>query len=269
MEIITTSTHPKLKQVRALRQRKNRDATQLFVAEGIHHVGEAVASNAPIEYLCYAPERLVSRYARELIDQETARGIACYPLSADAFASIADKDHPQGILAVVRQRHRTLAYLNPESFPWGVALVAPQDPGNVGATLRTIDAVGASGLLLLEGGADPYHPSSVRASMGALFWFPPASASFADFAQWAKSHEYHVYGTSARGSADYRAVQYTQPAILLLGNEQKGLSPEEAQVCEQLIRLPMHGRGSSLNLAVAAGVMLYAMLETLGTEEIA
>jgi TrmH family RNA methyltransferase len=261
MEIITTSTHPKLKQVRALRQRKHRETTQLYTVEGIYHVGEAVASNAPIEYLCYAPDRLVSRFARDLIEQLSALGLMCYPLSVEAFASIADKDNPQGILAVVRERRSTLDQLTPASCPWGVALVAPQDPGNVGAILRSMDAVGADGLLLLDGGADPYHPVAVRASMGALFWKPIVMTSFAEFVHWAKTHGYHVYGASAHGNADYRIVPYAQPAILLLGSEQKGLLPEQMAACEQVARMPMRGRVSSLNLAVAAGLMLYAMLE--------
>jgi len=266
MEIITNSTHPKLKQVRALRQRKHRETTQLYTVEGIYHVGEAVASSAPIEYLCYAPDRLTSRFARELIEEQSARGMMCFPLSAEAFASIADKDNPQGILAVVRQRRTPLEQLTPADFPWGVALVAPQDPGNVGTIMRTVDAVGASGLLLLEGGADPFHPNTVRASMGALFWQPLAPASFVEFAAWAKAHGYHVYGASAHADADYRAVAYARPAILLLGSEQRGLLPEQMAVCEQVARLPMRGRVSSLNLAVAAGLMLYAMLESQEAE---
>jgi TrmH family RNA methyltransferase len=259
MPILTSPGNPKIKQVRALRQRKQRDATGLFVVEGIHHVGEAVA--AGLEYICYAPDLLASVFARELIEQQSARGVPCYATSAEVFTSIAEKENPQGILAVVRQQRRTLAELRPENFGWGVALVAPQDPGNVGTILRTVDAVGASGLLLLDGGADPYHPNAVRASMGSLFWLPVVSAPFVEFAQWAGSHGYHLYGTSAHASVDYRAVAYGRPAILLLGSEQKGLSPERMAVCEQVVRVPMRGRVSSLNLAVAAGVMLYAMLE--------
>ncbi|MGH2521778.1 MAG: TrmH family RNA methyltransferase, partial [Anaerolineales bacterium] len=234
------------------------------VVEGIRHVGEAVEAGAPLEYVCYAPDLLESKFADELIARESARGLRCYAVAADVFTSLAEKENPQGILAVVRQPRMRLEHLTPDTFSWGVALVAPQDPGNIGAVLRTVDAVGASGLLLLDGGADPYHPNSVRASMGALFWHPVASASFAEFAAWAKAHGYQVYGTSARGSVDYRAATYAQPMILLLGNEQKGLSPEQAAACDPLIRLPMRGRVTSLNLGVAAGVMLYAMVERSG-----
>jgi RNA methyltransferase, TrmH family len=257
---LTNPRNPHIKQARALQQRKVRDETGLFVVEGIRHVGEAVEAKAQVEYICYAPDLLESDFAYKLLDEQMALGRRCYALAPDVFRSLAEKDNPQGILAVVRQPRTALADLYPDKFSWGVALVAPQDPGNIGTILRTIDAVGASGLLLLDGGADPAHPNAVRASMGAQFWLPVVSASFADFVTWAKSQGYALYGTSAHGSVDYRTIpMYTRPCILLLGSEQKGLLPEQAAVCDQLIRLPMQGRVSSLNLAVAAGVMLYQM----------
>ena len=258
---LTNPRNPHIKQVRALRQqRKVRDETGLFVVEGIRHVGEAVEAKAQVEYICYAPDLLQSDFAYQLLEKQMALGRRCYALAPDVFRSIAERENPQGILAVVRQPRATLDDLQPGNFPWGVALVAPQDPGNVGTVLRTIDAVGASGLLLLDGGADPVHPNAVRASMGAQFWLPVVSASFAEFAAWAKGHGYHLYGTSAHGNVDYRMVRdYARPCVLLLGSEQKGLSPEQAAVCEEMIRLPMQGRVSSLNLAVAAGILLYQM----------
>jgi TrmH family RNA methyltransferase len=122
--------------------------------------------------------------------------------------------------------------------------------------------VGASGLLLLDSSVDITHPSSVRASMGTLFWHPVVQASFEQFARWAQEHAYHVYGTSAHGSKDYQEVEaYERPRILLMGSEREGLTPAQTAYCEKLVRLPMLGRASSLNLAVAAGVMMYKMLE--------
>jgi RNA methyltransferase, TrmH family len=260
MTNLTNPRNPHLKQVRKLQQRKEREATGLFVVEGIRHVGEAIEAKADVQYICYAPTLLESPFAHDLIARESARGLRCYALASDVFRSLADKENPQGILAVVRRLHLTLGTLTPDTAPWLVALVAPQDPGNIGAILRSVEAVGASGLLLLDGGADPYHPSAVRASLGALFWMPVVSATFSDFVTWAKAKGYHLYGTSAHGIEDYRAVTYTRPMILLLGSEQKGLLPDQAAACQHLVRLPMTGRVTSLNLAVAAGVMLYAML---------
>ncbi len=261
METLTRRSNPKVKQMRALQQRKERDATGLYLVEGIRHVGEAAEAGAPIEYICYAPDRLDSRFALDLIQQQAAHGVPCYAIAPDIFDALVEKENPQGILAVVRQRYAALAELSPHNFAWGVALVAPQDPGNVGSILRTIDAVGASGLLLLDSSVDPHHPSAVRASMGALFWHPIVRASFADFAQWAKQHVYRLIGTSARGSVDYQSADYARPAILVMGSERDGLSPEQAAVCDQVVRMPMRGRVSSLNLSVATGVMLYEMMK--------
>jgi RNA methyltransferase, TrmH family len=262
MTSLTSPSNPKIKLIRALRQRKGRDESGLYLVEGIRPVGEAVEAGATLVYLCYAPARLTSGYALQLIQTQEARGVAVYAVAAEVFAGLADKENPQGILAVVQRPKITLCELTPARMSWGVALVAPQDPGNIGTIVRTVDAVGADGVLLLEQSADPYHPSAVRASMGTLFWHPIVTASFAEFADWARAHGYHIYGTSAHGNVLYQAVaHYARPAILLMGSEREGLTTEQTAVCEQLVRLPMHGRATSLNLAVATGVMLYAMLE--------
>ena len=268
VETNTSRTNPKVKWARALRQRKHRQAEGAFIVEGIRHVGEAAEAGAQIEALFYAPELLRSEFANQLIEMQASQGVPCHATSAEVFAALADKDNPQGLLAVVRQRHARLADLNPENFPWGVALVAPQDPGNVGAILRSIDAAGASGLILLDDSVDPYHPDAVRASMGSLFWLPVAMAGFSDFAGWANEWGYHVYGSSAHGDLQPDKLErFQQPLVLLMGSEREGLTGEQQGICEQVIRLPMRGRVTSLNLAVAAGVLLYAMLEQLADHE--
>jgi RNA methyltransferase, TrmH family len=201
------------------------------------------------------------------VDQQRLRGLPVHSATPAVYASLSERENPAGLLAVVRQQRRHLAELSPASLRWGVASVSPQDPGNVGTLIRTIDAVGAGGLLLLDAGVDPYHPSAVRASLGSLFWVPVATATFAEFAGWSRQHGYHVYGTSAHGSVDYLTVErYEPPALLLLGSEREGLTPEQLALCEQVVRLPMHGRATSLNLSVAAGVLLYSMLEKMGAK---
>ncbi len=263
MPPITSKSNPKIKEVRALKERKARAESGLFVVEGIRHVAEALEAGAPVEYLVYAPDLLASPFGRELVEAQRARRLPVHSVTAPVYATLSERENPTGLLAVVRQQRRRLADLSPVNLGWGVAVVAPQDPGNVGTIVRTIDAVGASALLLLDSGVDPYHPTAVRASLGSLFWVPIASASFAEFAAWAKQDTYHVYGTSAHSATDYQAVAaYTRPAILLLGSEREGLSEEQRAVCEVVVKLPMRGKATSLNLAVAAGVMLYEMLKT-------
>jgi RNA methyltransferase, TrmH family len=261
MELISSRNNPKIKQVRALHQRKARQEARLFLVEGIRHVGEAVEAGAAVEAIYYAPELLKSEFASQLVALQAKNGVACYATSPEVFESLAEKENPQGILAVVCQPEHSLAELNPAIFTWGVALVSPQDPGNLGAILRTVDAAGANGLILLESSVDIYNPAAVRASMGTLFWYPIVQATFTDFQDWVSIHSYHVYGSSAHAKNDYlQARPYLTPRILLLGSEREGLTTAQQSICESVVRLPMHGRATSLNLAVAAGILLYAML---------
>lgn len=259
-ELITSPANPLIKQARALRQKKARDESGLFLVEGILHVGEAAEAGWEFESLLVAPERLKSEFGRQLVEKLAHNGIRCQSVSEAAFESFAEKENPQGLAAIVRQKSRRLEEFSPQNFRFGAALVSAQDPGNVGAILRTLDAVGADGLFLLDGGTDPYHPSVVRASMGALFWKPLVQASFVDFLRWSKQGSYRLIGTSAHGSIDYHEVKLdARPTVLLLGSEQKGLAPEQLAACGEVVSLPMRGRASSLNLAVAAGIVLYAL----------
>lgn len=254
---LTSRQNPKIKQARALHTRKGREESGLFLVEGIRHVGEAVQAGFPLETIFFSPDLLRSDFAHEMIAQAETQGVEIFETPADLLTTLADKAAPQGILALARQRALPLTAFTPPTHPWLAAAISPQDPGNIGTMLRTLDAVGARGLILLEGGADPWHPTAVRASMGACFWLPVVQTDWETFAAWAG--RYHLYGTSARGTEDYREAVYQAPALLLLGSEREGLTPMQAAACEKLVRMPMMGHASSLNLAVAAGVMLYEM----------
>jgi len=254
---ITSLSNPLIKQARALRQKKARAESGLFLVEGIHPVGEAVQSSWDVDAILYAPETLTSDFSRELTSSPSLQ-TKLQPVSAQVLDSLAEKDNPQGILAIVRQKRTRLDEL--VSIRSGAAIVSPQDPGNVGTILRTLDAVGAGALFLLDGGVDLYHPTCVRASMGTLFSKPAAQTSFAEFIEWKERGGFQLIGTSSHADADYRGFQPKSPWILLLGSEQKGLSSEQLDACDVCVSLPMRGRASSLNLAVAAGVLLYQFM---------
>jgi TrmH family RNA methyltransferase len=249
--LITSLSNPLVKQARALRQKKARLESGSFLVEGIHHVGEAMDAGWHVESVLYVPDLLTSNFARDLISRENMP----QPVSAQVMESLADKDNPQGILAVVRQKKTQLKELKP--LECAAAIVSPQDPGNVGTILRTLDAVGADALFLLDGGVDLYHPTTVRASMGTIFWKPVIQTSFDEFVRWSHQENYQLIGTSAHGDVEYQTFVPNPPWILVLGNEQKGLSLEQTNACDVTVSLPMRGRVSSLNLAVAAGVLLY------------
>ena len=258
--VITSLSNPLIKHARALHQKKARLASGTFLVEGIHHVGEAVEAGWDVESILYAPELLTSMFARDLIAR---LGTKTQRVSSSVMESLADKDNPQGILAIVRQKQARIDELKSSAAPGtptirqAAALVSPQDPGNVGTILRTLDGVGADALFLLDGGVELYHPTVIRSSMGTLFWKPVIQASFDEFLTWARKEKYQLIGTSAHGDVDYQTLIPQAPWILVLGNEQKGLSTAQTNACDVAVSLPMKGRVSSLNLAVAAGVLLY------------
>lgn len=258
--LITSLSNSLIKQARALHQKKARHESGCFLVEGIHHVGEAVEAGWEVDSLLYSPELLTSNFARDLVARLETKP---QPVSAQVMESLADKDNPQGILAIVRQRQTRLDELKHSSavgsrqIRCAVALVSPQDPGNVGTILRTLDAVGADALFLLDGGVELYHPTVIRSSMGTIFWKTIIQTSFDEFTQWARKGNYQLIGTSAHGDVNYQTLVPKSPWILVLGNEQKGLSIEQTNACDVAVSLPMKGRVSSLNLAVAAGILLY------------
>lgn len=259
MAFLSSRQNPKIKQIRSLDKRKQRQAQGVFVVEGIRHVGEAIEAGAEIEYIVHAPDLLTSEYAYKLIKQVELTNTPVFTTTPDIFSYIAEKENPQGILAVVKQKLTSLNTLNAENFGWGAAIFSPQDPGNLGTILRTLDSAGADGLIVLDHSTDIFHPTAVRASMGTLFWKPIVYTSFEEFKAWQNIHQYHLYGTSAHGQEDYTKIKFERPAILMLGSEREGLSKEQIALCEMLIRLPMRGRATSLNLSIAAGIMLYEM----------
>lgn len=261
-ELITSHSNPLARQIRSLHQHKSRSESGLFLVEGIHEVGEAVQAGWEIETLVYSPDLLTSDFGLSLVNDLNQRSIRCAALSGQLFTDLAGKENPQGILAVAHQCLRTLEYFSSRKFTWGAACVSPQDPGNVGTILRTLEAVGADGLFILDGGVDLFHPSLIRASMGSLFWKPIVPATFNEFVAWVRQSGLQLVGSSAHAVLDYRAYKRGgRRAILLLGNEQKGLTEDQQAACDVVLSMPIKGRGSSLNLAVAAGILLYMLME--------
>jgi TrmH family RNA methyltransferase len=258
--MITSSANPTIRQIRGLRQRKEREASGLFFIEGIRLVGEAVQLGAAIEALLVAPELLTSPFAHDIVDRQRAGGARIIEMGAAVFADLSQKDGPQGLAAVVRQRWIDLAEVRLGAPPGWVALVEPADPGNLGTILRTADAVGAAGVILLGSATDPYDPAALRASMGAIFAMQLARASFEGFAAWKRASGAFLIGAADSAPTDYQSSTYPQPLVLLMGSERQGLSAEQQGLCDLMVSLPMRGRSDSLNLAVATGVLLYELL---------
>ena len=247
----------RLQSVRALGKRSERDRTQTFFAEGLRFVGQAVAQNAQIEAVLVVPKTLEHPFGLRLRRQLERKGVPIWEVTPELFLRLSRAEEPQWIGAIVRQRWDTPACAAASTGLCWVALDEVHSPGNLGTILRTGDAVGASGLILIGDAVDPYDPACVRATMGAIFAQRLVRVAPQEFAAWKRREGLHLVGTSPHAALDYQAAAYPARTVLLMGGERKGLSEDRQRLCDDLVRLPMVGQSDSLNLAVATGILLY------------
>jgi RNA methyltransferase, TrmH family len=265
--IITSFANQKIKLIRKLEQKKYRQETGLFFIEGLRIVGEAIQLGAPMEALVIAPELLVSEFGQSLLDHSAIANIDRIEVSGEIYEKIAHKEGPQGIGALVRQAWQPLEKTEVQPTDIWVALDAIGDPGNLGTIMRTADAVGARGIILLGHATDPYDPTAVKASMGAIFSLDLIQAKWERFTTWQSSQGLSMVGTSDSAKDDYQKIKYHPPLVLVMGSERLGLSEEKQSACDQMAFIPMAGRSDSLNLAVATAVMLYEIFNQNRTLE--
>lgn len=268
--MITSAANERIKNIRKLHERKARQESGLFLVEGLRIVAEAVEQGARLDTLVVAPELLKSTFGQQLAAQQAQHGVPVLEVSAEVFQRLSVKEGPQGIAAVVRQQWLDLSAVRLESAEtlsqekrssgtW-VALDSVADPGNLGTILRTHDAVGGAGVILLDQSTDPYDPSAARASMGALFSQKLVRATFAEFAAWKRQSGLPIVGTSDKAKADYHVYRYPPALVVLMGSERQGLQEQHLALCDEVVSIPMLGKSDSLNLAVATGVVLYEIL---------
>ena len=255
--IITSFSNQKIKFIRKLEQKKYRQESGLFFIEGLRTVGEAIQTKAPIETLVIAPDLLESSFGQSLLAQPWVKKLEKIEVSSEIFGKIAHKDGPKGLGAIVKQRWIKLTDITINRDDLWVALDEVADPGNLGTILRTVEAVGARGVILIGNFTDPYAPTAVKASMGAIFSVDLVKTDWDGLYQWVQRKKLRLVGTSDHAKTDYQVYRYQRPLILLMGSERHGLSDEMIATCDAMVRIPMLGRGDSLNLGVSTGVMLY------------
>jgi RNA methyltransferase, TrmH family len=256
-DLISSAANPLVKRVRLLEDRRHRRREVAFVVRGVQPVWQAVEAGADIEVLITAPE-LLREPAATMVAEQEARGTRVARLSAELFGRIADRDDPAGLAAIVRQRPALLDELPVTPGSVLVALLEVGNPGNLGTIIRTADAAGAAGVVLIGPSTDPYDPAAVKASMGALFSVPIATAESADeFLDWCEERGVSVAVTSGKGSGTLWDTVLPSPLAVLLGSEGAGLPDDVLAAGDLRLRIPMTGTAESLNLAVAAGILLY------------
>jgi TrmH family RNA methyltransferase len=256
---VTSLTNPTVKAVRALHMRKERDETGLFLAEGLKIVTEAVELGHAPTILLYGPDAGDHPVLRRVVEATTAAGGEVIEVTRDILEKIARRDNPQAVLGVFAQRFVALDSLEPHAATAFVALEQVRDPGNLGTIVRTADAAGCGAVILVGDCCDPYSVEAVRATMGSIFATPIAKASVAEFLAWRGAWPGSVVGTLLTATVDHRSADYQKPTLLLMGNEQQGLTPTMAAACDVNVKIPMRGRADSLNLSVATGIMIYAV----------
>jgi TrmH family RNA methyltransferase len=256
---VTAFSNTTVKRLRSLRDKKHRKAEGLFLAEGLRIIAEARDSGRLPEIIAFSSDGAKHPLAAEIIAATEAAGGEAIETTPDILSKMSGKDNPQMLLGAYRQPDTNLDQIDRSTAPLWIVAQALRDPGNIGTILRTGDAVGAGGLILIDDCADPFSVEAVRASMGALFTQQVATARWEDFLPWLRSGPGQLAGTSLKATRDYLEAEYQQPCFLLIGNEQQGLPAAYEAECDLLVKIPMAGRADSLNAAVAAAVMAFAI----------
>jgi TrmH family RNA methyltransferase len=255
---VTSLANPLVKDLKALALKKFRDQQNAFLAEGLKLVIDALDLGWRVKTLVFAKSALGNPAVEKAAARVVAKGGDVLEVSEKILAAITRRDNPQTVVGVFEQKLTKLADIRPARDDVWVALDRVRDPGNLGTVLRTADAVGAKGVILVGETTDPFALETVRATMGSIFAVPVARATPEAFLAWRKSFAGLIVGTHLKGAVDYRTVDYAgKPVVLLMGNEQQGLPDTLADACDRLVRIPQAGRADSLNLAVATGVMLF------------
>ena len=249
-------SNPLVKETRSLRDKKHRRASGRFLAEGLRICIEALDAG-------HAPEllwRTAASADHPLVARLEAAAGDVLVTTPDILGKLSGKDNPGSVIGVYREPEWALGDIQRTNSPLWIVAQALRDPGNLGTILRTGDAVGAGGLILVDDCTDPFSVEAVRASMGAIFTQQVVQTDWAQFIEWLRAGPGELIGTSLNTRLDYQAVRYTAPTFILVGNEAQGLPPDYEAACDQLVKMPMLGKADSLNAAVATAVMAYEVI---------
>lgn len=257
---ITGFSNPLIKQVRSLRDKKHRRREKKFLAEGLRIMTEAREAGFLPEMLFRVKEREVHSLEIVLEDAVLAAGGEVIETSGDILSKLSGKENTQTVVGVYPEHGTQLENIDRTSAPIWLVAQAMRDPGNLGTMLRTGDAVGAGGLILLDDCTDPFSVEAVRASMGAIFTQKIVQTTGSAFLDWLRNGKGQLVGTSLNTESDYQQPEYQAPCFILTGNEAQGLPVEYEKQCDLLVKMPMRGKADSLNAAVATAVMSYEVL---------
>lgn len=265
---VTSLANPIIKDIKALSNKKDREAAGIFMAEGLKLVIDALELGWEIRTLIYAKAAKGKPLVEQAATRTVANGGLVLEVSEKVLSSVTRRDNPQMVVGIFEQRWKRLEDLAPGRDETLVALDRVRDPGNLGTIIRTADAAGASAVILVGDCTDPFSLETVRATMGSVFALPLVKCSVDEFLGWHKRSGVNVVATHLAGAVDYRTADYkSKPVVILMGNEQSGLPDNLAKAANRTVRIPQQGLADSLNLAVATAVMLFEARRHLLTLE--
>lgn len=260
---ITGFSNPTVKYLRSLRDKKHRKREGKFLAEGLRLLTDARECGHIPEMLVMAATREAHPLLASLEQAVIAAGGEIIETTPDILTKITGKDNAQSVIGVFAEFDTSLAALDRTHARIWMVAQALRDPGNLGTMLRSCDAVGAGGLILIDDCTDPFSVEAVRASMGAVFTQHIAQARWNEFLPWLRGGEGQLVAASLRDAVPYRGAPYAAPCFILVGNESRGLPEEYEMACDLRVTMPMKGRADSLNAAVAGAVLAYEVLGAL------
>jgi len=267
-DIITSPQNPRVKNLVKLRDRGPRDEQGIFIIEGFRALTRALDRQVPLRELFVGRDWFLGENEDALITRARAAGAEIIELGKAAFAKVAYRDRPEGLLATAAQWRLTPDELKLPPNPLLLVVEAIEKPGNLGMILRTADAAGVDAVLICDPVTDLFNPNVVRSSTGVLFSVPVAIGTSADVTTFLRQQQIRAVATTPNAPTLYTACNFVGPLALVMGSEQFGLSQAWLDAVQESVRIPMAGQADSLNVAMATIVTLFEAVRqrNAGTE---
>lgn len=263
-ERIVSLQNPRIKQLVRLRDRRPRDEAGVFLVEGYRQIRRALEKGVTLTELYFSPDWYLGENEPALLAQAATAGAALIELSKEAFAKVAYRERPDGLLAVAPQWRTGLADLKLSPTPFLLVVEAIEKPGNLGTILRSADAAGVDALVVCDPVTDLFNPNVVRASTGVLFSVPVAITTSAEVRPWLRERGIRAVATTPAATALYTDTNLRGPLALVMGSEQYGLSDYWLKESDARVRIPMAGQADSLNVAMATIITLFEAVRQRG-----
>ena len=254
-----------LTQIKRLQtDQRYRNATGLFFVEGVRNFVQAVDNHFEITLIIYSERLLIAPLARKFVRRLRRGSIPTVKVSPEEFRTISHTPRASGVGAIVKQKWANLDTVLPQANLCWIVLDQVRSDGNLGTLVRTSEAIGGAGFVLLNNGVDPYDPTVIRASMGAVFRQQFIRTDHRKLKRWLKHTSYSVIGASPDGNHNFQQFAYPHSVFLMLGEERQGLTDEQREMCDYLVHIPMVGGADSLNLGVAGSLLMYEVYRSRG-----